>query len=29
VRREGDWLELEVSHLVNGEPIDWIELSIG
>ncbi|MCY7411660.1 MAG: hypothetical protein LH471_01250 [Salinibacterium sp.] len=28
VRRDGDWLELEVSHLVNGEPIDWIELSI-
>jgi len=28
VRREGDWLELEVSHLVSGEPIDWIELVI-
>jgi len=28
VRRDGDWLELEVSHLVSGEPIDWIELSI-
>lgn len=29
VGRDGEWIELAVSHLVDGAPIDWIELQLG